>query len=42
MGSGSTCVAAINTNRKYIGFELDEKYFQIAKERIEAQQGDKN
>lgn len=42
MGSGSTGVAAINTNRKYIGFELDEKYFQIAKERIEAQQGDKN
>lgn len=36
MGSGSTCVAAINTNRRYIGFELDEKYFQIAKERIEA------
>lgn len=42
MGSGSTCVAAINTNRRYIGFELDEKYFQIAKERIESQQGDKN
>lgn len=42
MGSGSTCVAAINMNRRYIGFELDEKYFQIAKERIESQQGDKN
>lgn len=36
MGSGSTCVAAINTNRKYIGFELDEHYFNIAKERIES------
>ena len=35
MGSGSTIVAAINTNRKYIGFELDEKYFEIAKQRIE-------
>lgn len=35
MGSGSTCVAAINTNREYIGIELDETYFNIAKERIE-------
>lgn len=35
MGSGSTCVASINTNRHYIGFELAEKYFQIANERIE-------
>lgn len=35
MGSGSTGVACINTNRKFIGFELDEKYFEIAKERIE-------
>lgn len=35
MGSGSTCVAAINTNRHYIGFELDEGYFKIAENRIE-------
>lgn len=35
MGSGSTCVAAINTKRHYIGFELDENYFDIAKKRIE-------
>ena len=35
MGSGSTCVAAINTGRNYIGFELDEGYFDIAKRRIE-------
>lgn len=34
MGSGSTCVACINTNRNYIGFELNETYFNIAKERI--------
>ena len=35
MGSGSTCVACIETNRKFIGVELDKKYFEIAKERIE-------
>ena len=35
MGSGSTGVACINTNRNFIGIELDDKYFEIAKERIE-------
>lgn len=35
MGSGSTGVACLNTNRKFIGIELDEKYFNIAKQRIE-------
>jgi site-specific DNA-methyltransferase (adenine-specific) len=34
MGSGSTGVACINTNRKFIGIEKDERYFEIAKERI--------
>lgn len=37
-GSGSTGVACINTNRKFIGMELDENYFNIAKKRIEAAQ----
>ena len=35
MGSGSTGVACINTKRKFIGYELDEKYFEIAKKRLE-------
>ena len=35
MGSGSTGVACINTNRKFVGIELDENYFNIAKNRIE-------
>lgn len=34
MGSGSTGVACINTGRNFIGIELDENYFNIAKERI--------
>ena len=35
MGSGSTGVACVNTNRKFIGIELDDNYFEIAKNRIE-------
>lgn len=35
MGRGSTGVACLNTNRNFIGIELDEGYFEIAKERIE-------
>ncbi len=34
MGSGSTGVACVNTNRSFIGIEQDDKYFEIAKERI--------
>ena len=36
MGSGSTGVAAKNLNRKFIGIEMDEGYFNIASERINA------
>ena len=34
MGSGTTAIAAINTNRNYIGFELDKKYCELANNRI--------
>jgi len=35
MGSGTTGVACKNLNRDFIGIELDEKYFKIAKQRID-------
>lgn len=35
MGSGSTGVACVNTSRNFIGMELEEEYFNLAKERIE-------
>ena len=35
MGSGTTGVACKNLNRNFIGIELDENYFNIAKDRIE-------
>ena len=35
MGSGSTGVAAMNLNRRFIGMETEQKYFDIAKQRIE-------
>jgi site-specific DNA-methyltransferase (adenine-specific) len=34
MGSGTTAIACINTNRNYIGFEKEPKYYQIIQDRI--------
>lgn len=35
LGSGSTCVACVNTGRHYIGFEKEPKYFDIACQRLD-------
>lgn len=35
IGSGTTALACLNTNRNYIGFELDKTYYSVANERIE-------
>ena len=35
VGSGTTAIACLNTNRNYIGFELDKGYFDIANDRID-------
>ena len=42
MGSGSTGVACINTNRNFIGIELDDKYFNISKKRVEEKRKEKD
>jgi len=42
MGSGSTGVAAINTNRNFIGIEKDDKYFDIAASRIKGKKPNPN
>jgi len=36
MGSGTTAIACVNTNRNFIGFELDPDYYAIAQQRLEA------
>jgi len=40
MGSGTTGVACVQTGRNFIGIEIDPTYFEIAKQRIEAAQGE--
>lgn len=35
MGSGTTAVAAINTNRNFIGFEIESEYIDVANKRIQ-------
>ena len=42
IGSGTTAIACINTNRHFIGFELDAKYFDIAINRINKLKHDNN
>lgn len=39
IGSGTTAISCINTNRNYIGFELDKNYFNLANERIDQIKG---
>ena len=34
MGSGTTAIACINTNRRFVGTEIDELYFNMAKKRV--------
>lgn len=44
LGSGTTCVAAKQLGRQYIGFEINEKYYNIAKDRLNGinQKGEMN
>lgn len=42
MGIGATCIACLELDRDYIGTEIDKKYFEIAKKRIEQAEKDKN
>ena len=42
VGSASSLIACRNTNHKYVGFELDETYYNIAKERLDAETAQMN
>jgi len=42
MGSGTTAIACMNTDRNFIGIELDEHYFAIAKKRVEEKRKEKD
>lgn len=39
LGSGTTAVAAVKTNRHYIGFEIDETYFDVSGQRLDEVEG---
>ena len=41
-GSGTTLVGAIKTNRRFIGFEIDENYYKIAKQRVDEALAEEN
>lgn len=41
IGSGTKAIACINTSRNYIGFELDNTYYEVANKRIEECLNDK-
>jgi DNA modification methylase len=38
MGSGSTAVAAVRNDRRYVGYETDAAYVELARDRITAEQ----
>lgn len=42
VGSGSSLIACRNTNHKYVGFELDEHYYKLSKERIDSETAQMN
>jgi DNA modification methylase len=42
MGSCSTGVACLNTNRRFLGIELDENYYEVAKKRVEEKRKEKD
>ena len=42
VGSASSLIACRNTNHKYVGFEIDEEYYRLAKERLDAESAQMN
>ena len=41
MGSGTTALACMQCDRNYVGYELDEKYFDLINKRIEIEKNNK-
>ena len=42
VGSASSLIACYNTNHKYVGFEIDETYYKLAKKRLEQATAQRN